>query len=310
MAGSGKTTLAVHLATALADEYPDAQLYIDLHGHSERTPLTPAAAVATLLRQLGVPAERVPMSQDDRLALWRSELAGRRALLVLDNAATADQVTPLLPNGSHCLILITSRRRLVGVDEGRPSSLPVLDSDEAVELLGRVVGVARVAAEPEAATEVVRRCGHLPLAIRLAGARLAHRPHWRIADLAERLASRPDPLAEFEVGERSVGRAFALSYAQVSPVAQRAFRLLGLHPGVRFDTRWPPLSPGSRFRRRRTCSTNWSTRTWSRRRSPAATGCTTSCGSTRGRSSPSRGGRVNGATASNVCSIITCTSPR
>ncbi|SCF22393.1 AfsR/SARP family transcriptional regulator [Micromonospora saelicesensis] len=236
MAGSGKTTLAVHLATALAGDYPDAQLYIDLHGHSERTPLTPAAAVATLLRQLGVPAERVPTSQDDRLALWRSELAGRRALLVLDNAATADQVTPLLPNGSHCLILITSRRRLVGVDEGRPSSLPVLDSDEAVELLGRVVGVARVTAEPVAATEVVRRCGHLPLAIRLAGARLAHRPHWRIADLAERLTSRPDPLAEFEVGERSVGRAFALSYAQVSPVAQRAFRLLGLHPGVRFDT--------------------------------------------------------------------------
>ncbi|MEV5207381.1 BTAD domain-containing putative transcriptional regulator [Micromonospora sp. NPDC053740] len=236
MAGSGKTTLAVHLASTLAGDYPDAQLYIDLHGHSERTPLTPAAAVATLLRQLGVPAERVPTSQDDRLALWRSELAGRRALLVLDNAATADQVTPLLPNGSHCLILITSRRRLVGVDEGRPSSLPVLDSDEAVELLGRVVGVARVAAEPEAAAEVVRRCGHLPLAIRLAGARLAHRPRWRIADLAERLTSRPDPLAEFEVGERSVGRAFALSYAQVSPVAQRAFRLLGLHPGVRFDT--------------------------------------------------------------------------
>ncbi|MFG3557877.1 BTAD domain-containing putative transcriptional regulator [Micromonospora sp. NPDC047557] len=236
MAGSGKTTLAVHLATALADDYPDAQLYIDLHGHSERTPLTPSAAVATLLRQLGVPAERVPTNQDDRLALWRTELAGRRALLVLDNAATADQVTPLLPNGSHCLILITSRRRLVGVDEGRPSSLPVLDTDEAVELLGHVVGVDRVAAEPEAATEVVRRCGHLPLAIRLAGARLAHRPRWRIADLAERLTSRPDPLAEFEAGDRSVGRAFALSYAQVSPAAQRAFRLLGLHPGVRFDT--------------------------------------------------------------------------
>ncbi|MEU5671057.1 BTAD domain-containing putative transcriptional regulator [Micromonospora sp. NPDC047753] len=235
MAGSGKTTLAVHLATALADEYPDAQLYIDLHGHSERNPLTPAAAVATLLRQLGVPDERVPGNQDDRLALWRTELAGRRALLVLDNAATADQVTPLLPNGSQCLILITSRRRLVGVDEGRPSSLPVLDTDEGVELLGRVVGMNRVAAEPDAAVEVVRRCGHLPLAIRLAGARLAHRPHWKIADLAERLSTRPDPLAEFEAGERSVGRAFALSYAQVSPVAQRAFRLLGLHPGVRFD---------------------------------------------------------------------------
>ncbi|MET8088840.1 BTAD domain-containing putative transcriptional regulator [Micromonospora sp. NPDC005220] len=236
MAGSGKTTLAVHVATALVDNYPDAQLYIDLHGHSERAPLTASAAVATLLRQLGVPADRVPTNQDDRLALWRTELAGRRALLVLDNAATADQVTPLLPNGSHCLVLVTSRRRLVGVDEGRPFSLPVLDPDEAVELLGRVVGPDRVAAEPEAAAEVVRRCGHLPLAIRLAGARLAHRPHWRIADLAERLSSRPDPLAEFEAGERSVGRAFALSYAQVSPSAQRAFRLLGLHPGVRFDT--------------------------------------------------------------------------
>ncbi|MFG1870109.1 AfsR/SARP family transcriptional regulator [Micromonospora arborensis] len=235
MAGSGKTALAVHVATALAGKYPDAQLYIDLHGHSERTPLTPAAAVATLLRQLGVPAERVPTNQDDRLALWRTELAGRRALVVLDNAASADQVTPLLPNGSQCLILITSRRRLVGVDEGRPSSLPVLDTDEAIELLGLVAGVSRVAAEPEAAAEVVRRCGHLPLAIRLAGARLAHRPRWRIADLAERLSTRPDPLAEFEAGERSVGRAFALSYAQVSPTAQRAFRLLGLHPGVRFD---------------------------------------------------------------------------
>ncbi|MFY1618145.1 BTAD domain-containing putative transcriptional regulator [Micromonospora sp. WMMD736] len=236
MAGSGKTTLAVHVATVLAESYPDAQLYIDLHGHSERTPLTPSAAVATLLRQLGVPADRVPTTEDDRLALWRTELAGRRALLVLDNAATAGQVTPLLPNGSHCLVLVTSRRRLVGVDEGRPFSLPVLDRDEAIELLGHVVGPDRVAAEPEAAVEMVRRCGHLPLAIRLAGARLAHRPRWRIADLAERLTSRPDPLAEFEAGDRSVGRAFALSYAQVSPSAQRAFRLLGLHPGVRFDT--------------------------------------------------------------------------
>ncbi|WP_406078089.1 BTAD domain-containing putative transcriptional regulator [Micromonospora sp. NBC_00858] len=235
MAGSGKTTVAVHVATALADRYPDAQLFIDLHGHSERSPLTPGAAVATLLRQLGVPAERVPVNLDDQLALWRTELAGRRAVVVLDNAASADQVNPLLPNGPHCLVLITSRRRLVGVDEGRPSSLPVLDADEAVELLGRVAGADRVAAEPEAAAEVVRRCGHLPLAIRLAGSRLAHRPRLRIADLAERLTSRRDPLAEFEAGERSVGRAFALSYGQVSPAAQRAFRLLGLHPGVRFD---------------------------------------------------------------------------
>ncbi|PWR08346.1 transcriptional regulator [Micromonospora acroterricola] len=237
MAGSGKTTLAVHVATALADRYPDAQLFVDLHGHSERSPLTPATAVAALLRQLGVPAERVPVNPDDRLALWRTELAGRRALLVLDNAATADQVAPLLPNGSHCLVLITSRRRLVGVDEGRPSSLPVLDADEAVELLGRVAGAERVAAEPEAAAEVVRRCGHLPLAIRLAGARLAHRPRWRVADLAERLVAGAGPLAELAAGQRSVGQAFALSYAQVSPAAQRLFRLLGLYPGGRLDSR-------------------------------------------------------------------------
>ncbi|WP_410814598.1 BTAD domain-containing putative transcriptional regulator [Micromonospora sp. 067-2] len=237
MAGSGKTTLAVHVATALADRYPDAQLFIDLHGHSERRPLTPTTAAAALLRQLGTAAERMPENLDDRLALWRTELAGLRALVVLDNAATADQVAPLLPNGSHCLVLITSRRRLVGLDEGRPSSLPVLDADEAIELLGRVAGVERIAAEPEAAAEVARRCGHLPLAIRLAGARLAHRPRWRVADLAERLGAEAGPLAELAAGQRSVGQAFALSYAQVTPPAQRLFPMLGLYPGGRLDSR-------------------------------------------------------------------------
>ncbi|MGC5029164.1 BTAD domain-containing putative transcriptional regulator [Micromonospora sp. DT229] len=236
MAGSGKTTLAVHVATHLADQYPDAQLFIDLHGHSERAPLTPGAALATLLRQLGVPTERIPVDLDDRLAIWRTELADRRALVLLDNAASAEQVAPLLPSGAGCLTLITSRRRLVGLDEGWPSSLPVLDTDEAVELLGRVAGAERVVAEPEAAIEVVRRCGHLPLAIRLAGGRLVHRPRWRLADLADRLAGSRDTLAELAVGQRSVADAFALSYVQASPAAQRTFRLLGLHPGVRVDT--------------------------------------------------------------------------
>lgn len=235
MAGSGKTTLAVHLATRLADRYPDAQLFIDLHGHSERTPLTPVAAVATLLRQLGIPAEQVPVDVEDRLALWRTELSNRRALVLLDNAASVDQVAPLLPTGRSCLTLVTSRRRLVGLDAGRPVSLPVLELNEAVTLLGRVAGPERVAAEPEAAAEVIRRCGFLPLAIRLAGARLAHRPSWRIVDLVERLAGARDPLAEFAAGQRSVGGAFALSYAQVTPSAQRLFRLLGVHPASNFD---------------------------------------------------------------------------
>ncbi|MGR6322497.1 BTAD domain-containing putative transcriptional regulator [Micromonospora soli] len=236
MAGSGKTTLAVHVASALGDRFPDAQLFIDLHGHSERAPVTPAAAVDTLLGQLGVPPRRIPVDLEGRLAVWRTELANRRAVVVLDNAASAAQVAPLLPNGPENLVLVTSRRRLIGLDGGRPSSLPVLDLDEAVEMLGRVAGPERVAAEPAAAAEVVRRCGHLPLAIRLAGARLAHRPRWRVADLAARLAARRDPLAELAAGERSVGQAFALSYAQVSAPAQRLFWLLGLHPGGRFDS--------------------------------------------------------------------------
>lgn len=235
MAGSGKTTLAVHLATRLADRYPDAQLYLDLHGHSERTPLTPAAAVATLLRQLGIPAEQIPVDLEDRLARWRTELVDRRVLVLLDNAASVDQVAPLLPTGRSCLTLVTSRWRLVGLDAGHPVSLPVLDLDEAVTLLGRVAGPERVAAEPKAAAEVTRRCGFLPLAIRLAGARLAHRPSWRIVDLVERLAGARDPLAEFAAGPRSVGGAFALSYAQVSRPARRLFRLLGVHPDSNFD---------------------------------------------------------------------------
>ncbi|MEU7945228.1 BTAD domain-containing putative transcriptional regulator [Micromonospora taraxaci] len=237
MAGSGKTTLAVHIATALGDRYPDAHLFIDLHGHSERAPLPATTALAALLRQLGVPGDRMPADTDERAALWRSQLSGRRAIVVLDNAASAAQVAPLLPSGRDTLTLITSRRRLVGLDGGKPTSLAVLDPEEAVELLGRVLGPDRVAAEPEAAAEVASRCGYLPLAIRLAGARLVHRPRWQVHDLADRLAPGRDTLTKLSAGERSVGQAFSLSYAQLEPDQQRMFRLLALHPEGSFDDR-------------------------------------------------------------------------
>lgn len=234
MAGSGKTTLAVHVANLVADAYPDAQLFVDLHGHSDRNPVEPSAALTILLRQLGVPGEAIPNELDERSALWRQELATRRAVLVLDNAASTDQITPLLPAAPHCLILITSRRRLLGLDGVRPESLRLLTVDEGRDLLAGVAG-ERVHGEPEAAAAVVRRCGHLPLAIRLAGARLARRPGWRVADLAERLRPDRGVLTELAAERRSVASAFRLSYDHLPGPAQRMFKLLALHPGGYFD---------------------------------------------------------------------------
>jgi len=232
MPGIGKTTLAVHVAGLVADRYPDAHLFVDLHGHSERNPIEPGAALTTLLRQLGVPADRIPADLDERAALWRHELSGRRALIVLDNAAGSAQVAPLLPGDGASLVLVTSRRRLAGLDGQRPESVEVLTEAEAVELLARIAG-ARVAAEHSAAVAVVRRCGLLPLAIRLAGARLAHRPRWQVADLLRRLGVAALPVLAAE--DRTVTAAFALSYSHLPPATQRIFGLLGLHPGARFD---------------------------------------------------------------------------
>jgi tetratricopeptide (TPR) repeat protein len=216
----------------LGDRFPDAHLFIDLHGHSDRAAVNPAAALLTLLAQLGVDPDRMPAGLDDRVALWRSELAARRTVVVLDNAASSAQVRPLLPGAGTHLVLVTSRRRLTGIDGARPESVRLLDEDEARQLFGRIVG-ERAAAEPDAVRAVVRRCGLLPLAIRLAAARLAHRPRWRVADLLRRLseAALPGLVAE----DRTVAAAFALSYGQLPEPEQRMFRLLGLHPGDRFD---------------------------------------------------------------------------
>ncbi|WFF04185.1 BTAD domain-containing putative transcriptional regulator [Micromonospora sp. WMMD964] len=234
MAGSGKTTLAVHLARRLSDRYPDAALFIDLSGHGEKRQVEPGSALVVLLRQLGVPAERVPVELDARVELWRQELARRRSVVVLDNAASSEQVMPLLPAESSTVVLVTSRRRLYHPEVGPSRTLPLLSPQESVELLSLSIGRDRVEAEPAAAAEVVRRCGHLPLAIRLAGARLAHRRGWRLADFVEQMAGDPLVLHHLAQEESTVTGAFAASYEPLPDSTKRVFRFLGLYPGNRF----------------------------------------------------------------------------
>ncbi|UQX03421.1 tetratricopeptide repeat protein [Streptomyces sp. RerS4] len=231
MAGVGKTTLAVHAGHRLADHFPDGQLFIDLQAHTAgQAPLDAGTALEVLLGQLGVPAQNIPASVADRAALWRSELSGRRVLAVLDNALGADQVRPLLPGSSRALILVTSRRRLTDLDGAHALSLDVLPAAEAVELFTAIVG-ERAAAEPLAVLDVLQLCGFLPLAVRIAAARLRHRPRWTVAHLADRLRDQRRRLAELATSERGVAAAFTLSYLQLTEDQQRMFRLLGLQPG-------------------------------------------------------------------------------
>ena len=272
MAGMGKTALAVRVAHRVAARYPDGHLFLDLHGHSERAPVSTTAALGQLLRQLGVAPERVPEGLDDRIVLWRNELADARVLIVLDNALDAAQVQPLLPGASTSCTLITSRRRLAGLDGAYPESLPVLPEGEAVALLARIAG-ERVVAEPGAAAEVVRRCGGLPLALRLAGARLAHRPRWRVADLARRMGA--SVLPELAAENRTVVGAFVLSFGQLPERAQHVFRLLGLYPGSSFDALAVAALADLPAAGPRTCSTTWSTCTWWTSRRRACSACTT-----------------------------------
>ncbi len=229
MAGVGKTTLAVHAAHRLADRYPDGQLFIDLRAHTGgQDPLPASAALEALLRQLGL--TDIPAAETQRSALWRAELAQRRIVAVLDNAADGEHVRPLLPGVSDSLLLITGRRRLVDLDGAYALSVEVLPAHDAVALFEGIVG-ERAADEPDAVREVLELCGHLPLAIRISAARLQHRPRWTVSYLAGRLRDERRRLAELATSERSVAAAFTVSYAQLGPAEQRMFRLLGLAPG-------------------------------------------------------------------------------
>ncbi|BEL02951.1 BTAD domain-containing putative transcriptional regulator [Actinoplanes sichuanensis] len=224
MAGVGKTTLAVRAAHRLADGFPDGQLFVDLRANTAgQDPVAAPAALEILLRQLGV--TEIPRTEQERSALWRAETRRRRVLVVIDNAADEAHVRPLLPGASDSLMLITSRRRLIDIDGARAFSVDVLPADDATALFGSIVG-ERAAAEPDAVREVLDLCGHLPLAIRLAAARLQHRPRWTVAYLAGRLR-----LADLATAERSVTAAFTVSYEHLAEPEQRMFRLLGLAPG-------------------------------------------------------------------------------
>ena len=234
MAGVGKTAFAVHAAHLLSDRYPDGRFYIDLHGYTEgRQPRDPHDALAVLLYSLGVPRERVPVGSDERVALWRSEMAGLRAVVVLDNAFDALQVRPLLPSSAGCLVIVTSRRRLVGLDGSYALSLPVLPGPVAVDLFRQVAG--RATLEPAALTRLVELCGHLPLAIRLAAARLNHRTAWSAEYLIDRMRDERRRLREFAADDRDVASAFAVSYRTLDDVQRRVFRALGHHVGEDVD---------------------------------------------------------------------------
>jgi tetratricopeptide (TPR) repeat protein len=235
MAGIGKTTLAVHVAHQLAPVCPDGQFFLNLHGHTPgREPLEPARALHRLLRLLGVAEERIPEDLEDRSALWRAELGGRSVVLVLDNAADADQIRPLLPGGDRCLTLITSRRRMVELHEAATLSMEVMPLADAVALFNRVAGESRVEKEQAAVAEVVRLCGFLPLAIRIAAARLRHRPRWTVEALIERLREQLGRTRPAE-GADQVAAAFEMSYRRLGPAHRSMFRLLGLHPGPDID---------------------------------------------------------------------------
>ncbi|MBM7785036.1 AfsR/SARP family transcriptional regulator [Tenggerimyces flavus] len=237
MAGVGKTTLAVHLAHQLAERYPDGQLFLDLHGFTEGIePVDPSDALDRLLRSLGVPGEQIPPQLDARAALFRSHLADQRVLLLLDNAATEAQVAPLIPGSAHCLVLITSRRRLAALDQTRTVSLDVLPPADALGLFTTTAGPERLAGEPpELLRELVELCGRLPLALRIAAARLRMHRTWTARHLLDLLADRQRRLDELDLGRRSVIGALDLSYHQLTPRHQHAYRLIGLHPGPDLD---------------------------------------------------------------------------
>jgi len=223
--GVGKTALAVRVSHQLQEHFPDGQLFVDLRGPLG-APLEPWTVLAALLRAVGVAAAAIPAELHERVALYRTRLAERRILLVLDAAVDEAQIRPLLPGGRGGAALVTSRSRLAGIEGVSAVPLGVLEAGEAMELLARVASPRRVAAEPEAAAAVIGMCGRLPLAVRIIGARLAARPHLQLGRMAERLADEQRRLDLLDIGDLAVRASFELSYRRLEPEAGRAIRLM------------------------------------------------------------------------------------
>ncbi|MGC5331235.1 AfsR/SARP family transcriptional regulator [Micromonospora sp. DT62] len=232
-AGVGKSALAVQAAHQVAGAFPDGQLYVDLRGATAGVcPVPPLDVLGRLLRGLGVAEAAIPVDVAEASATLRSLLVGRRVLLVLDNAHDAGQVRPLIPADDGCAVLVTSRRSLTDVDGATHLELDVLDDADAVDLLRRLVGSTRVTAEADTAVRMVRRLGGLPLAIRIAGARLAARPNWTLATLDGRLRDKHRRLHELRLGDIAVRTSFLVSYQHLThPLATRLFGLIGAVDG-------------------------------------------------------------------------------
>ncbi|MGN9837348.1 AfsR/SARP family transcriptional regulator [Nonomuraea sp. H19] len=235
--GVGKTTLAVHVAHAADDLFPDGQLYADLRGYTDEA-TAPESALGAFLRALGIPPDVIPEGLPERSALYRSILADRRILVLLDNARDAEQVSPLLPGSPGCAAIVTSRGKLADLPSAKLIDLDVMEPYEALSLFASVAGPERVAAEHGAAMDVVAACGFLPLAVRIVAARLAARPSWTVESLVPRLADEQRRLDEMRVGNLAVEATFALGYGQLEAAQARAFRLLSLPNG-------PDISSGA-----------------------------------------------------------------
>ncbi|MFF8416322.1 MULTISPECIES: BTAD domain-containing putative transcriptional regulator [unclassified Streptomyces] len=228
--GVGKTTLAVHVAHQARQHFPDGQLYVDLQGAGARA-AEPETVLGAFLRALGTADSAIPDSLDERAALYRSTLDGRRILVLLDNAHDAAQIRPLLPGTAGCAAVVTSRVRMVDLAGAHLVDLDVMSPEEALQLFTRIVGEERINSEREAALDVVAACGFLPLAIRIAASRLAARRTWTVSVLAAKLADERRRLDELQAGDLAVKATFELGYGQLEPAQARAFRLLGLADG-------------------------------------------------------------------------------